>query len=107
MKLDTFLSRLEQVKRRGGQWAAKCPAHEDRNPSLSIAEGRDGRILLKCHAGCELTAILSTLGLQAGDLFADHPGKPKRPGTKSAQAGGGARSPLRGLQQRISPPACL
>jgi len=63
-----ILSRLRGVHQRGNGWVAKCPAHDDRNPSLSIAR-RDGRILLYCHAGCPVRAILSALGIQSKDLF--------------------------------------
>ena len=45
------------------------PAHEDRSPSLSIAEGRDGRVLLHCFSGCRPEAILQALGLGWSDLF--------------------------------------
>ena len=36
----------------GGYGTARCPAHEDKNPSLSVSE-RDGKVLLKCHADCD------------------------------------------------------
>ncbi len=39
---------------------ARCPAHDDRTPSLSLAE-RDGRILVKCHAGCEQAIVVAAL----------------------------------------------
>jgi hypothetical protein len=55
------------------RWVAKCPAHPDRSPSLSIGTGRDGRVLLNCFAGCAVTAILSVVGLKLRDLF---PGPP-------------------------------
>jgi putative DNA primase/helicase len=57
-----------------GKWQAKCPAHQDRNPSLSIREGRDGYVLLKCHAGCDLKDILEKLRLTVADISggADH-----------------------------------
>lgn len=48
-------------KRSGKGWAAKCPAHEDGNPSLSINDGRDGRPLLHCHAGCSQHDIIEVL----------------------------------------------
>ncbi|HTR21787.1 MAG TPA: hypothetical protein VMH88_13105 [Gemmatimonadales bacterium] len=54
-----------------GQWIACCPAHEDRDPSLQISTGTDGRVLLHCFAGCELDAILGGLGITAKDLFPD------------------------------------
>ncbi|MBT6959656.1 MAG: virulence-associated protein E, partial [Rhodospirillaceae bacterium] len=53
------------TKELGGNWRgssgmARCPAHDDRNPSLSIAE-KDGRVLVKCFAGCEQAAVISAL----------------------------------------------
>jgi 5S rRNA maturation endonuclease (ribonuclease M5) len=57
-------------KRNGDGWQAKCPAHEDRTPSLSISDGREG-VLLHCHAGCSIDAICSALGIAKRDLFAD------------------------------------
>jgi putative DNA primase/helicase len=47
--------------RAGAGWAARCPAHEDRSPSLSIADARDGRLLLYCHAGCVFAQVLGAL----------------------------------------------
>jgi hypothetical protein len=46
-----------------GRWMAKCPAHPDRSPSLSISEGRDGRVLLRCFAGCKTEDVLERLSL--------------------------------------------
>lgn len=57
------------VRRTGAGWLTYCPAHDDRNPSLSVSVGGDGRILLKCHAGCSLEQILDALGLTVRDLF--------------------------------------
>jgi 5S rRNA maturation endonuclease (ribonuclease M5) len=51
--------------------AARCPAHEDRSPSLSVNEGNDGRAVINCHAGCEPGAVLAALGLTLADLFPD------------------------------------
>lgn len=70
---EEFLSRLESVKPvRGGGWVARCPAHDDRNPSLNVSE-RDGKILLKCHAGCDVRSIVDVLGLTMSALFVDSP----------------------------------
>lgn len=63
------LSRVQGAKPNGRGWLAKCPAHDDRTPSLSIAQGDDGRVLLKCHAGCTHQAIAGALGLAERDLF--------------------------------------
>ena len=49
--VELVLSKLPDVSPNGHGWQARCPAHDDRNPSLNIAEGDDGRALLKCHAG--------------------------------------------------------
>lgn len=56
----------ELTKALGGRWyatygVARCPAHDDRSPSLSIAEGRDGRLLLRCSAGCPFGDIRDAL----------------------------------------------
>lgn len=67
--VEHVLDRLDKVKRTGDGWVARCPAHEDRNPSLSIGEGSDGRVLLNCHAGCSLDAILRALHLDERSLF--------------------------------------
>jgi putative DNA primase/helicase len=68
--LDSSLARLKGVRRNGSGWQALCPAHEDRNPSLSVHE-RDGRILLFCHAGCTPEAVCSALGIELCELFTD------------------------------------
>jgi hypothetical protein len=49
--------------------SAQCPAHEDRDPSLSIRECDDGKVLIHCFAGCRPEAVLEKLGLAWGDLF--------------------------------------
>jgi hypothetical protein len=71
--VPAIVQRLE-AKRSGSGYVARCPAHEDRTPSLSISEGDDGRVLLKCFAGCSFEEIVVALGLQMKDLFrADSP----------------------------------
>lgn len=47
---------------------ARCPAHKDNSPSLSVAEKGD-KILIFCHAGCDRDSILSALGIEISDLF--------------------------------------
>lgn len=59
------------ARRNGDGWIARCPAHDDRTPSLNIREGGNGRVLLKCHAGCELGDICAALDIQIKDLFQD------------------------------------
>lgn len=68
--INCVLSRLERVKRTGpDRWIARCPAHDDRRPSLSIHEAEDRKVLLKCWSGCSVQAILEVLGLSLADLF--------------------------------------
>jgi hypothetical protein len=65
-----LLDRLDGLSERGsGQWIARCPAHDDRNPSLSIRETSDGTILLKCWSGCSAAEVVAAVGLELGDLF--------------------------------------
>jgi hypothetical protein len=64
------LERLERVKSTGpGCWLARCPAHEDKHPSLSVRENDDGKVLINCFAGCGALDILSALGLRWSALF--------------------------------------
>lgn len=58
-------------RRSGDGCSSLCPAHDDRSPSLSITEGDDGRVLLKCHTGCEPDDVVKALGLTLADLFPD------------------------------------
>ena len=62
-------SRGHSPRKSGAGWSARCPGHDDHNASLSISTGADGRILLKCHAGCSAESIVAALGLTLGDLF--------------------------------------
>ncbi len=70
---DRILSALKDhgcdPQQRGNGWSARCPAHDDRSPSLSIAEGDDGRTLVKCHAGCKVEAICAAVDLSVVDLM--------------------------------------
>ena len=65
------LAKLPSAKKSGKGWLACCPAHDDRNPSLSVSEGDDGTALLKCHTGCTMAAILAAVDLTPRDLFPD------------------------------------
>lgn len=71
--VDRVLARLEGVQGHEPQWSARCPAHPDRSPSLSVGIGDDGRALVYCQAGCELDAILAALHLEETDLFPPKP----------------------------------
>lgn len=72
--IDRVLSRLERVQRRGSdRWSARCPAHEDKGPSLSLRALPDGRVLLQCFAQCPPDVVLAAAGLTLSDLFPDRP----------------------------------
>lgn len=71
LNIYEILDRLEDVRQSGNSYIARCPLHDDRSPSLSIAIGDDGRILLHCFTGCEVKNICEAIGLTVGDLFPD------------------------------------
>ena len=75
--VEMVLSMLDKVKSTGGkgqrQWVARCPAHDDREPSMSISEGHDGKVLMSCHRGCEFNEILSALGVTYQQLNPSEP----------------------------------
>lgn len=84
--VERLLAKLPDAKHPGKGWSARCPAHGDQRASLSVAEGEDGRALVKCHAGCKPDAICAAVGLRIVDLMptADTlptPSKPKGNGT--------------------------
>jgi hypothetical protein len=72
MTTAEFVALLD-AKRHGRGWTARCPAHEDASPSLSIAEGTNGETLLHCFAGCPPQAIVAAMGLKLRDLYPSSP----------------------------------
>ena len=91
-KIHDFLSLLNGVKPSGSSFVARCPAHDDRQQSLSVSEGDDGRILVKCFAGCEIRDIVAAVGLKLNDLFAS--GGDSRPWNTSPEKSGIQSSPV-------------
>ncbi len=71
--IDLVLSRLPSAKCNGRGWFARCPAHDDRRPSLSIDEGVGGRVLIRCFAGCPVEKIVAALGLNMADIMPPRP----------------------------------
>ena len=66
---DKILGHLDGVRSTGsGRWIARCPAHEDNTPSLAIREV-ENRVLLYCHAGCDVYEVVNAVGLGLSDLF--------------------------------------
>ena len=76
--------------RAGATWMARCPAHDDRSPSLSISSGKDGKVLVRCHAGCEQRDLIAVL--QARGLW-----------QTTGRALGNARNPRRRLAEDPTP----
>lgn len=75
MAVNELLSRLSGVKKTGpGTWIAKCPAHTDRSPSLSIRDADDGRVLLHCFAECSTSDVLAAVGLRFTDIMPERVG---------------------------------
>ena len=83
--LGTILERLRGVTAAGSGWKALCPAHADKNPSLSITVADDGKILLYCHAGCATQSVMQELDLEMSVLAP--PGRMERP-RKATPLGG-------------------
>jgi hypothetical protein len=61
--MEDVLGRLDRVRPTTRGWSACCPAHADRTPSLSLAEG-ETCVLVKCWAGCKLDDIAAAMGLR-------------------------------------------
>jgi P4 family phage/plasmid primase-like protien len=71
---DRILDRLDGVRRNGDNNAiARCPAHDDRNPSLSL-RAIENQTLVYCHAGCAVRDVLAAIEMTMGDLFNDPKG---------------------------------
>lgn len=64
MKAETIAKALGGRKA-GGGWTARCPAHDDHEPSLSIRDGDGGKVLVRCHAGCDQRQVIAALRSRA------------------------------------------
>lgn len=85
MNAADLVARLDGARQNGrGRWIARCPAHADKRPSLSVRELDDGRVLLHCFAGCQVDGIVGVLGLSVVDLF---PPRPERYESTPAKRG--------------------
>lgn len=72
--IDAVLSQLEGVRRTGNAtWLARCPAHTDKHPSLSLRGTDNGTVLIHCFAGCTVHEVVGALGLEPSDLFPPRP----------------------------------
>lgn len=76
--LARFEDALRALGAKGGRGYWTCPAHEDRSPSLSVKAGDDGRVLVRCFAGCQTAEVVAALGMGLRDLFEEPlPGAPR------------------------------
>src|SRR4051812_49303758 len=71
--LERVLQAFPGARLQGKEWATRCPAHDDHDPSLNIREGEQGSVVLICRSrGCPPEAIIAAAGLTMADLFPDH-----------------------------------
>lgn len=70
--MNEILQRLKGVKQLPrDRWVACCPAHPDKHPSLYLAQGKDGRVLIDCKAGCDPHDVVRAIGLSWKSFFAE------------------------------------
>lgn len=65
---ELVLPKLEGIKKSGGNYMARCPAHDDGTPSLTVSVGKQHPVVFHCQAGCQPIDILAKLGLEWADL---------------------------------------
>ena len=91
-------------RKAGGGWTARCPAHDDRTPSLSIRDADDGKVLVRCHAGCDQERVIAALrdarpvGRERSALAFAH----GAPHACRAQAGSRRRQAQRGRARHLA-----
>ena len=90
-------AKLDKCTHKGDTLKARCPAHEDKTPSLDIKIGDNGDcVLVKCWAGCETDDVVKALGWEMRDLFAsDSQRWESEPTNKRPRAGKKAKSDIR------------
>ena len=99
-QVEQFLERLDGVRSSGDGWIALCPCRsDDGRQTLSVSEGRDGRVLAKCHRGgsaCNLNEICDAVGLEMKDLHPHLPDTPydDRPSTNHKPRGSSVEGTL-------------
>ena len=101
MTIDDFLGKLQGVTDDGkGGYMACCPSHDDHNPSMHVNAGRDGRILVKCYAGCTTSDICAAMGLKVRDLM---PERPERAGAKGKGKSKAAKTKAASVKKSSNP----
>jgi putative DNA primase/helicase len=77
MTLAEFLDRFPSRRKAGNGWLVLCPAHNDRDGSLSVTE-KQGKILVNCQAGDPGDRVVAALGLTWKDLRTTEDPRPAR-----------------------------
>lgn len=112
--LDRVLNSISSVthrepkKTRNG-WLVCCPGHDDKNPSLSITQTDDGKVLVNCLAGCPIDDVLAAASLTATDLFPESPSSSIRQATERAPSSRSSkvRQDARPIEKFESPAAAI
>ena len=92
-------------RKAGGGWMARCPAHDDREPSLSIRDADDGKVLVRCHAGCDQERVIAALrsrGLWTENGSAPVHRAPRRVPHATRRAGSRRRQAQRGRARHLA-----
>ena len=100
MSAAALIARLDCVRQTGaGRWVARCPAHDDKHPSLAVRELDDGRVLVHDFGLCAVGDILAAVGLTFDDLF---PPRTELPPVKGERRPFAAADVLRALSTEIT-----
>lgn len=101
----------------GNKRSARCPAHEDSEPSLSITRIED-RVLVHCHYGCSVDNVLAAVKFTKRDLYnqpqergqvarydyTDRTGQRPTRDVGRIQRANGKKSFVQNIQDRNAPP---
>ena len=102
MRIDDLLTQLSRVRKSGAGWTALCPGHPDKNPSLSVTEGDDHRILMNCFYGCTVENICAALTIRVSGLFSGAgDGNVRKENAKAAPPRTKAVPPFEGTEQTV------
>lgn len=86
-KLKAAVAVLD-AKRSGDYWLFKCPLHDDRCESGSLSRGASKAFVVKCHRGCDQSALYSEVQSRVDDYLKAHGHPPKRTKSSNGKANG-------------------